>query len=441
MARPGFDLKKSEDALKALERNCFYLVQQGTNYAFTSEPNLNKLIEATKESVEQTRVYAEIYDRVRSMFSSKRFFSPVFFANQPSEVSDDTEKPKLVIMDFRDCSMKAKGSKWPAEVTNIYEKAGSVGSPRIFINNVVFLLADEEETSIMADRARNTLALTQLVKDSNAGAAYLASLSRKNKDDLATMKKESELYFKIAVMTCHRHLLVPTEQSSLFAPGQRPLRHLIMRVSDSEARNNVESRKNMEDVVVEFLRVNSAARTADDNPLSPEFVFDELWDRKRESYSADEFRKMFYKRPTCGLILTDELIRGTLKSGLESGKWVAVAGDELYDKTNSAMFYSPLDNNAEIVLSGTEKYRGLIDHFYCRECKKRSKQCICTKVEENEVSETETEKKCPQCGQSPSDCICHSDRSIKIDSKKLERVAADLLELPENRAWIGSAPS
>jgi hypothetical protein len=434
LARPGFDLKKSEDALKALERNCFYLVQQGTNYAFTSEPNLNKLIEATKESVEQTRVYAEIYDRVRSMFSSKRFFSPVFFANQPSEVSDDTEKPKLVIMDFRDCSMKAKGSKWPAEVTNIYEKAGSVGSPRIFINNVVFLLADEEETSIMADRARNTLALTQLVKDSNAGAPYLASLSRKNKDDLATMKKESELYFKIAVMTCHRHLLVPTEQSSLFAPGQRPLRHLIMRVSDSEARNNVESRKNMEDVVVEFLRVNSAARTADDNPLSPEFVFDELWDRKRESYSADEFRKMFYKRPTCGLILTDELIRGTLKSGLESGKWVAVAGDELYDKTNSAMFYSPLDNNAEIVLSGTEKYRGLIDHFYCRECKKRSKQCICTKVEENEVSETETEKKCPQCGQSPSDCICHSDRSIKIDSKKLERVAADLLELAREQS-------
>lgn len=327
LARPDFDLKKSEDVLKALENNCFYLVRQGSNFAFSSEPNLNKIIETAKDSVEQTRVVGEIEDRIRAMYGSKRFFTPVFFANEPSSVSDDTERPKLIIMHFRDCTMKSKSTKKPVEVTNIYEKAGSLGAPRLYSNNVLFLLADDEETLKMYAQGRSYLALAQLIKDMDSGASYLVALTSSQKDKLRNLRKESELYLKIAVMVCYRHALLPTEQGDLDTFGaQKPLRHLIMRVTDSEAKSNISNQKSMEEAIVEFLRNNSAARTADDKPLSPEFIMEALWDKRRDSYPADEFRKLFYKRPTCGLLLTDELIRCSLKEGLEAGKWAVLAG-------------------------------------------------------------------------------------------------------------------
>lgn len=426
LARPGFDLKKSEDALKALENNCFYLVRQGSNFVFSSEPNLNKVIETTEDGIEQTRAFTEIEDRIRTMFGGKRFFSPIFFANEPSAVSDDTDKPKLVIMHFRDCAMKSKGSRKPAEAVNINEKAGSVGSPRIYSNNLLFLLADEEEMGSMISRSRYYLALAQLVKDADSGAAYLSSLTPHQKDKLRGMKKESELFFKIAIMTCYRHILLPTEQSDLdTATAYRPLRHLIMRVTDSEAKNTITSQKSMEDAIVEFLRSNSAARTADDKALSPEFVIEALWDKKREAYPADEFRKLFYKRPTCGLLLTDELIRKTLKDGLESGRWVIVANEELYDKSNNSFFHAGLDSSVEIIRVGSERHRETLAAFYCDVCRKRKKDCICGEAQT--TTTLEAEERCPKCGLPLRDCICLSDCMIIVEKKKLERVAGDLL--------------
>ena len=260
LARPDFDLKKSEDALKALENNCFYIVRQGSSFAFSSEPNLNKIIELAKDNVEQTRVVGELEDRIRTMYGGKRYFSPIFFANEPSSVSDDTEKPKMVLMHFRDCAIKSKLPKKPAEVISIYEKAGSLGAPRIYGNNLLFLLADEEEILKMSAQGRSYLALAQLVKDMDSGAGYLTALTPSQKDKLRNLRKESDLYLKIAVMVCYRHIFLPSEQSDLETAGiQRPLRHLMMRVTDSEAKNNISTQKSMEEAVVEFLRNNSSS--------------------------------------------------------------------------------------------------------------------------------------------------------------------------------------
>lgn len=424
LARPDLDLKKSEDALKALENNCFYLVRHGSNFAFSTEPNLNKIIEVAKDNVEQTRVVGELEDRLRSMYGGKRFFVPVLFANEPSMVSDDTDRPKLVVMHFRDCSMKSKSQKKPPLVISINERSGSMEAPRVYANNLLFLLADEDEIAKMDAQARSFLALSQLKKDVDGGASYLAALTTAQKDRLNSLRKEGELYLKIAVMVCYKHLLLPWEQSDLESSTQRPLRHLEMRVSDTEAKNTISSQKSMEEAIVEVLRNNRAALTNDDKPLSPEFVLDELWDKKRESYPADEFRKLFYKRPTCGLVLTDELIRRSLKEGLEQGRWVVLAGGDFYDKTNPTQFFSALDNNVEIILAGTERHLEVRNAYYCAECKRRKKDCVCIKGPGGRVEE----EKCPRCGQPILECMCHQTDIdvIKIERKSLIRGAGDL---------------
>lgn len=422
MARPDFDLKKSEDALKALENSCFYLVRQGSNFAFNTEPNLNKIIEVAKDNVEQTRVVGELEDRIRAMYGGKKYFAPVLFANEPSMVSDDTDRPKLVVMHFRDCSMRSKSHKRPQLVLNINEKAGSMGAPRIFSNNLLFLLADENEMPKMEAQARSYLALSQLKNDMDSGASYLGALTASQKDRLNALRKESELYLKISIMVCYRHLLLPTEQSDIELTTHRPLRHLEMRVSDTEAKNTISSQKSMEEAIVEVLRGQSAARTADDKALAPEFVYAELWDKSRGSYASDEFRKLFYRRPTCGLLLTDELIRRTLKDGLEQGRWVAVAGGELYDKTNHSLLIAALDGSVEIVPAGSEKHTELRDSFYCPDCNKRRRECTCT-----DTDEPPQEERCPACGNPLIACACHRGTELRIERKSMTRAAGDML--------------
>jgi hypothetical protein len=51
-------------------------------------------------------------------------------------------------MDFDDCSIKGKSQKVPSNVRSIYEQAVSQKVPRIFANNLLFLVADEEQKAL-----------------------------------------------------------------------------------------------------------------------------------------------------------------------------------------------------------------------------------------------------------------------------------------------------
>lgn len=423
---PGLDLKKVQDAIKLSEETCFYMVRQGSTYAFNTEPNLNKLIEGAKDAVEQTKVLHELEDRIRQLYAGKQYFSPVMFANEPSKVSDDTEKPKLVVMHFSDCSIKAKSAKIPDDVRRIYETKGTQETPRIYANNLAFLVADSEQIDRMRLKGTEYLALCQLNEDLESGASYLSGISQGQKDRLKRLKQESELFLKIAIIVCYRHLVVPTVQADLEQPrGRRPLRIMTMRVSDSEAKSMVETHKSQEQAIVQFLREQSAARTLDDQPLSPEFVIDQLWDKQRDSVPGDEFREMFYKSPACGLILAEELIQKTLRKGLEDSDWIGVHEGELFDKTNYNQFRGGLRPELSIVLSETETAKNTMRDFYCSRCGNRKSVCECQKVCEKcgkpiDKCTCPKEDLCPVCRKKKTECIClEGDGTLQVVDVKI----------------------
>jgi len=436
---PGLDLKKVEDALKLAEETCFYMVRQGSTYAFNTEPNLNKLIEGAKDAVEQTKVLHELEDRIRQLYSGKQYFTPIFYANEPSKVSDDTEKPKLVVMHFSDCSIKPKSSKVPDDVRRIFETKGTQETPRIYANNLAFLVADSDQIERMKLKGTEYLALCQLNEDLEAGASYLSGISQGQKDRLKRLKQESELYLKIAIIVCYRHLIVPTLQASLEeARGRRPLRIMTMRVSDSEAKSMVEDHKSQEQAIVQFMREQSAARTLDDQPLAPEFVIDQLWDKQRDSVPGDEFREMFYKNPACGLVLSEELIQKTFRRGLEDGDWIAVLEGELFDTTNHTQARGGFRPELSIILSETETAKNTLKDFYCSRCGKRKSVCQCQKVcgkcgKPIDQCTCPKEDMCPACGRKKDECICRegdgtlqvADVKIPHAMKKLEAMMSD----------------
>ena len=429
---PGLDLKKAEDALKLCEETCFYMVRQGSAYAFYTEPNLNKVIEGAKDVVEKTKVASELENRIRTLYGGRQYFTPVFYANEPSKVSDDTDKTKLVVMHFNDCTIKSKSVKLPAEVRNIFEKQGTQGAPRVFANNLLFLLPSEQEKERMMLKGTEYLALNQLGEDLEAGVPSLASISQNQRDRLKKLRQESELYLKIAVVVCYKHIVVPSAQADLEDDKpRRPLRLLTMRVTDSEAKSVLENKKSQDQAIVEFLRDQSVGRTLDDNELAPEFVIAQLWDKARDSMMGDEFRKMFYKDSSAGLILSDELISKTLRRGLDEGDWMAVLEGDLFDRTNHSQFRGGFMPDLQIILTQTQTAKDTMKQFVCSKCGKRRSACECG-------------EKCGLCGQpkgsctckpvevcticlKPKDkCTCHATGTLHVDDVKLERAAQNL---------------
>lgn len=377
---PGLDPKAVERALGSLEDRCFYLVKQGSMYAFNTEPNLNKVIERAKDQVEGTQVLREIEDRVQQVFGGRKFFDPRVFANEPSKVPDDTEKPKLVVIHFNEATISGSSTKVPELVDRIYHETGTQGKPRIFSNNLVFLLVDKDEREKMEVKAREYRALKKLWEDIEENAPSVSDLSPAQRSKIKDKRNEAELFVKVAVVVAHKHLFVPTTQKDLdSAQGRKPLRKLSIRVSDAEIEQRQKAGRSEEEWLVTYLRNQKAARTVDDEPLSPDFVLDRLWPKNTASLTGDEFKKIFYKNAAADLMFSPELILKAQQAGVREGRWFGTLAHTFYDKTNASTFSGAFSPELVVVLADTEDGRTAWLQYNCPNCKKRRTQCICAK--------------------------------------------------------------
>lgn len=376
---PGLDPRAVERALRSLEDKCFYLVKHGTSYSFNTEPNLNQVIERAKGMVEGAQVLREIETRVSQVYGGQKFFRPCVFANEPSKVPDDTEKPKLVVVHWHEATTRGS-MKEPELVIRIFHESGTQGKPRIFANNLVFLLVDDEEKEAMEVKAREFLALKNLHKDIEENAPSVSVLSPAQRAKIKEKRNEAELYLKVAIVVAHKHLFVPTTQKDLeSSQGRRPLRKLTTRVTDTEVKERQRANASDEEYLVEFLHDQRAARTVDDEPLAPDFVLDRLWPKNTASLTGDEFKKAFYKNPAADLIFSPELVTKAQQAGVREGKWYGILGPQFFDKTNAATFSGAFAAELRLVLADTEEGRTAWQQFNCPTCKRRRTQCVCAK--------------------------------------------------------------
>ena len=310
-----------------------------------------------------------------------------------------------------------------------------MGTPRTYVNNILFLLADHDEIEKMELTGVQYLALNQLVKDLDDGASYLTALSPTQRQRLNLMRKEAELYIKIAIVVCFRHIVLGSEQSDLQHVGsRRPMRIHSMRVTDAEARSAITTQRSQDESIVQYLVDAGLGRTTNEKELSPEFIIEQLWDKQKEAIPADEFKATFYRQPSCGIIFSDDLIKRSLRSGLEKGRWLVLAEGELYDVKNSVQFRSGLTNDVQIVLMSTETARTLIEQYFCGKCKQR-RPCGCDEtvceVCGQRKRECTCKEQCDRCHRPKEDCICAD--AIVVKEATLTRAAKDLGDMLRDR--------
>ena len=328
-------------------------------------PRLNKIIENAKEQIEQTKVNQEIESWIRKTYKSRKFFQPAFFPSAPNDVNDDTNLPKLVIMHQYEAKMRMNSKAIPHVVKKIFNETGTQGKPRMYINNLIFMLPDEAQLIHMEVQVRNHLALRQLIQDYEAGASYISGITKGQLSELKRKRQESEMLLKIAILIGYKHFIIPSSQTSIAEPQERiPLRVISMRETDREIEARVKSGSEAEDDIVKFLKDNANAKTADDNSLAPDRILSALWSKTTKTLTGDDFKKMFYRSPSAGIHFSGELIRKSMKAGIKEGKWYAVVGDRFFSQEEWQSFNPAFTADVTLTIVSSEEGRKLYQQFH-----------------------------------------------------------------------------
>ena len=123
-----------------------------------------------------------------------------------ARVDDDAGKPKLVIIHYDAASTKQGDEEPPELVLKIFNHAGSAEGFRLYKNNVLFLVADEEQREQMIKTARRYLAIRQIANDRDR----MSEFSDEQKKKLKSMYETSELDLRVAITKGYRYLYYPS---------------------------------------------------------------------------------------------------------------------------------------------------------------------------------------------------------------------------------------
>jgi len=390
---PGDDPAVVTRALERLTDQAWFLEYDGRRYRFSTEPSINKIISDETSQVGISKAKAELEGRIRQIWK-KGFLQPIAFPAQPGDVDDDAGLPKLAIMHFDAVKARAGETAPPELVRWVFEYSGIQESFRKFQNNLLFLVADEDQTENMVRVAQRYLAIGRITGDADRMAVF----TKEQKDKLKGARDAAELDVRVAITKAYRYLYYPS--------GDAPKADGFLRRESLPAQEQGDVDKDQANVVLRVLRALSKVVTADDEPLQALYVKSKAWDMNQESMSTEDLRKAFARKIALRMILDVGQLKKTIQNGWKTGVWLYYdAGDEFaYDKdspqpafkiTDEAILYTPAEA-ARLNLRIKGKWQptptgasvsggGTVSEPLCPECGKPESQCECGISVENVI--------------------------------------------------------
>ncbi len=371
---PDVKLEQIEKALSSIVDTCWYLYDTGNKYVFQTEWNINKAIaeEIGNVGVTEAKEYVEML--IEQQYA-KRFFDLIAFPDDGSDVPDDAQNPKLVVIHWDSGCVEDEDAPPPKIVTEIFEETGQKKAFRLYRNNVLFLVADGALTARMIEVAKRTLALRNI----HSNRDLTSGISKDQRDKLDQKCKASHLDAVEAIITAYRHLYYPSASGSIESGGKLPLRHFVLSVEKA-----ADVRKDQQPVLLEILVGLNKALKPDDEPLDPEYVKHNVWRGDETHLSTFELKRRFAQKPSVPIILDPDMFKRIVQKGVEKGAWVYQKGKSVYEK-GSPPVPIQLDEDACLFTPAEAEKRGI------------------TAFSEAQKEEKPTGR-CPLCQQDP--CVC-----------------------------------
>lgn len=187
------------DALHRLEEELWYLHVEGGFYAFSSQPNLNRVIVEKEEAVGDELITEEIRARLEKLAGSDL---RVTLWPKVSQDVPDTKDLKLAILSPEHSRQSGATS---AFVDELLKKCGATF--RTYQNTLLVLAPDDGEFSSLRQKVKRFLALRAIRDDK----ALMRQLSEENKKTLESKIKDLEGGIPFSLLSAYRHLAKPGE--------------------------------------------------------------------------------------------------------------------------------------------------------------------------------------------------------------------------------------
>ncbi len=182
------------DALGRLEEELWYLHAESGLYAFSNQPNLNRIIVEKEEQVHDEMIAAAVRERLERMAGSEL---SVTLWPQASQDVPDTKPLKLAILS----PQQVRQSSGTAGL--VEELLGRAGTTfRTYRNTLVVLAPDVAEAAALRERVKRSLAL-QAIQDDKA---LVRQLSEENRKTLESKLKDADGGIPFQVLAAYRHL-------------------------------------------------------------------------------------------------------------------------------------------------------------------------------------------------------------------------------------------
>ncbi|MFI5454978.1 MAG: ATP-binding protein [Isosphaerales bacterium] len=417
--QPNDDPALVEKAVQRLIDRCWFFDYDGLRYRFKTEPSLRKIVDDEMGLVGKIKAKSELDDRIQKVWK-KGVFAPEYFPSEAADVDDDSQLPKLVVVHYDAANVKATEASMPPDlVVKLFEHKGSMEEYRTYKNNLVFLVADEDQVERMVDVAQQYLATRRITNDPER----IQEFNKAQADKLKQMAEAAELDLRVAITKCYRHMYYPS------ADALRKNSNLAHQALEAEEQGKVQ--QDQAEVVLKALKNLQKVLTADDEPLNAQYVKAKAWPMNAVSVTTEELRREFAKRLGLRMLLDINQLKKTIRQGVQKGNWVYYPASEgigyavpspnpMIEISEDATLYTTEEaQRVGIKIKGAEP-----EVLVCAVCNKDP--CVCDQEDDTgdgpdgKPKQVLGEGTPAQAFQSISDA-CH-DRGVKVLARLLIRV-------------------
>ena len=361
----------------------------GRRYRFKTEPSLNKIITDEMGLVGLTKAKAELDGRIRQVWKTG-YFKPAYFPSEAGDVDDDADKPKLVVIHYDAATSDAGTATPPDLVRKVFDHAGALEGYRIYRNNVLFLVADEDQVENMVQVAQRYLAIGRITGD----AERMGEFHEEQRKKLKKMGEAAELEVRVAITKAYKYLYYPSADA--------PQKHSNLARETLPAQDQGEVNQDQSNVVLRVLKQLQKVLTADDPTLPAAFIKAKAWDAGQVMISTEDLRRAFARRMGLRTLLDVNQLKKTIRNGVSQGVWIYYDTAEqigygtaspapMVQISEDAILYTPEEARRLGLRIKGEREEIVAPEETCPICQRPVSQCVCGHV-------------CPVCGRDP--CVC-----------------------------------
>ncbi|MDW8383079.1 MAG: DUF499 domain-containing protein, partial [Verrucomicrobiota bacterium] len=299
LLRPGIPPAIVGDALRRLEEELWYLhVEQGL-YAFSSQPNLNRVIVEKEEAVHDETILEEIRARLEKLAGTE--WAVRLWPEQTQDVPD-TREMQLAVLGPDHLWSAGRGIEF---VEEFLKKCGQTF--RAYQNALVVLAPGASEWIALREQVKRYLAL-RVIRDDRA---LLRHLSEENKKWLEGKLKDAENGIGFQLFGTYRHLGKAGAQGvdwfDLGLPTVGEKVSLARRVQD-------------------FLRGEDLLLSK----LPPKRLLDKALRPDEKEKPVEEIVEAFLKYPQLPMVKSESVVREAIAQGVQEGLFGARSGGRTY---------------------------------------------------------------------------------------------------------------